>query len=287
MPLVQDRPHEAPASHTAPERGLVDLRWPDPQQGVIEEARRRQERRRTRLAIASVAATLLIALLWALMEDPRATPAHRGAAGRAPVANPNGARAPGFNVRLAPGLEVGRAHWQVFYEEHGAQMGAVTTAPPVGSDVYLAFDGGSADGSRWTTRVVTTSEVAAILVEGRTRVPTVPLRGLPYAYRAARISTPVELTASSVVPLDAGGHPLLARPRSRDPIQARVRSWRYPGRAPAGSCGLRSSPLPALTAQGGSVATAIRPYPATAGAGGGGGGGRLVGRAFLPCLSVA
>ena len=294
MPAVQDRPRQASAPD-APEHDLLYAPWPDPQQGVIEEARRRQRRRRTRLAVAAVIGLPLIAVVGALIEGSRAN-LHPGVAAHSSAASARAAGAPAFSVRLAPVLEVGRAGWQVFYEEGGAQVGSTATGIAVRSDAYLLQEGSTGGSHLWTTRIITTPNVASILTEGRTRVPTVPLPGLPYGYRAARILTPVESTLNpvapdgdprpgskiprSLVPLEAEGRPIGSEPQRETPPQAIVRPWGYPGRTPGGSCGLRASPMPGLTAQGGRVATAIRPYAAAAG------GQQTVGHAFLPCVSV-
>lgn len=136
-----------------------------------------------------------------------------------------------------------------------------------------------------TTVAVTTPQVAAILVDGNSRVPTIPLPGLPYGLRGARIVTANESCASSgrlphhptgptLVALDSQGQPI-AQKNQRMPPQARVRPWRYPGRPPHGSCGLQTTGLPGISASGGEVASAIRPFP-----------GRLVGHAFLPCIET-
>ncbi len=280
-----------------PERDLLYAPWPNPQQGVIEEARRRQRRRRRRLAIAAVIAMSPIAVVGALIGGSQTNPADPGVAAHNSSASARAASAMAFKVRLAPVLEVGRAGWQVFYEEAGALVAGDASGAAVSSDAYLSDEGGSRGGSHlWITRIVTTPNVAAILIDGRTRVPTVPLPKLPYGYRAARIVTPIESTETSVapegdpipgdmgprslVPLDAEGQPIDSKPQRETPLQAMVRSWNHPGRTPEGSCGLRASPMPGLTARGGQVATAIRPYAAVAG------GQQIVGHAFLPCVSV-
>lgn len=302
MPAVKDRPQQ-PSEALQEEWTLDPLEhellyapWPDPQQGVIEEARRRQQRRRTRLRSVVVLAAALIAVVSALIEFSGAKSAHTGTAGRTSTTGAKAVRTPGFSVRLAPMLEVGRTGWQVFEEEAGEQVGGTGTGPAVSEDAYLAEEGDSSSRSRfWTTRLITTRNVAAVLVEGKTRVPTVRLLGLPYGYRAARVLTPMQSTETTVppggdlrpsgegphslVPLDAEGRPIGFKQEQRTPLQAVVRSWKYPEGTPEGSCGLRASPMPGLTAQGGQVATAIQPYSAVIDR-------RIVGHAFLPCASV-
>jgi hypothetical protein len=304
MPAVKDRPRQASESSQQSwdldplERDLLYAPWPDPQQGVIEEARRRQQRRRARGRSAVVIAAALIAVVSALIEFSGAKPAHTGMSGRGLATTTKAVRSPGFNVRLTPTLEVGRTGWQVFYEEAGKQLGSTSSGPTVSQDAYLTDEGESSGRSRlWTTRLITAPDVAAVLIEGETRVPTVPLPGLPYGYRAARILTPIESTETtavsdggprpsgegprSLVPLEAQGRPIGFKQEQRTPLQAVVRSWQYPGRTQDGSCGLRANPMPGLTVHGGQTATAIRPYSAVIGH------RQIVGHAFLPCASVA
>jgi hypothetical protein len=261
---------------------------------VIEEARRRQRQRRTRLAIAATITVGLVALVFALIETSGATSAHTGVGGHGSAANLTASGTSAFDVRFAPRLEVGQAGWQLFFEEHGAQTGGQGNGPALSSDPIVAGDSHSVGGShRWTTILLTTSDVAAILLDGKTRVPTIPLPGLPYGYRAAHIVTAIAPAEerippglgrpqgpSSLVPLDGQGQPIHYKPNSLSPFQGRVRSWEYPAQTPASSCGLRASPLPGLTAQGGQALSAIRPYPAKLI------GGQIVGHAFLPCVSV-
>ncbi len=267
--------------------------WADPQQGVIEEARRRQHQRRTRFVIAAAIAAGLLGLAWVLIEASHAVPVRTG--GHGSPASPAASGASAFNVRLAPGVEVGQAGWQLFFEEHGAQTGGQGNGPALSSDPIVADGGSGAGGShRWTTILVTTPNAAAILLDGKTRVPTIPLPGLPYGYRAAHIVTAIAPAderippglgrrpqgPASLVPLDAQGQPIHYKSNNLSPFQGRVRAWEYPARTPEGSCGLRASPLRGLTARGGKALSAVRPYPANLI------GGQIVGHAFLPCVSV-
>jgi hypothetical protein len=294
MSLVQDPLR--PASASAPEHGPEHRpAWLDPQQGVIEEARRRQHQRRTRLVIAAAITVGLLGLAWVLIGTSHAVPARTGTGGRGSAAGLAASGASAFNVRLAPGVEVGQAGWQLFFEEHGAQTGGQGNGPALSSDPIIAGGGSGVGGShRWTTILVTTPNVAAILLDGKTRVPTIPLPGLPFGYRAAHIVTEVAPAEerippglgrrpqgpASLVPLDARGQPIHYKPNNLTPVQGRVRAWEYPARTPEGSCGLRASPLPGLTARGGKALSAVTPYPANRV------GGQIVGHAFLPCVSV-
>ena len=245
--------------------------------------------------IAAAIAAGLLALAWALIEASHATSARAGTGGHGPAARLAASDPPAFNVRLAPRVEVGQTGWQLFFEEHGRQTGGQGNGPALRSDPIIAGGGQSASGShRWTTILVTTPNVAAILVDGKTRVATIPLPGLPYGYRAAHIVTPVApaeeripqglgrqpQSPASLVPLDARGQPIHYKPNNLTPFQGKVRGWEYPARTPQGACGLRASPLPGLTARGGTALSAVRPYPASLI------GGQIVGHAFLPCVSV-
>lgn len=108
---------------------------------------------------------------------------------------------------------------------------------------------GSAGSHHEVTAAVTTPQVAAILVDGKCRVPTVALPGLPRGLRAARILIPVEEPARrlpgrrlprhpagpSLVALDGSGHPIT--PGAPSYVrQATVRSWRYPNPSAQGHC---------------------------------------------------
>lgn len=293
MSPVQDpsRPDSAAAPKHAPTQ---QSGWLDPQQGVIEDARRRQRQRRIRLVIATAITGGLLGLGWVLIEASHATSARAGTGGHGPPVRLAASGAPVFNVRFAPALEVGHAGWQLFFEEHGAQTGGQGDGPALSSDPMIADGGHSAGGShRSTTILVTTPNVAAILLDGKTRVPTIALPGLPYGYRAARIVTAVapaeeripqglgrQPQGPSLVPLDAQGRPILSKPNNLTPVQGKVRAWEYPAPTPEGSCGLRASTLPGLTARGGKALSAVRAYPANLV------GGQIVGGAFLPCVSV-
>ena len=243
-----------------------------PDQGVIEEARRRQRRRRIRIVLASVIAAAFVGVIaWALSGGAlHAGPAHAGRANRAQAVNASDRRAQAFDIRLVPMLTVGRAGWCTVIEENGVTGGSACGGVPTPSRPFLQIYGWGGGGSHYETAApVVDPQVTAILVDGRRRVATVPLPGLPYGLRGARIVTP---TDSTLLALDEHAHQI-AQHWMNTPLQATVRSWRYPGRPPQGSCQLRAVGLPGLSARGGQVASAIRPFP-----------GQLVGHAFLPCV---
>jgi hypothetical protein len=278
MALVTSDP-PLPAGSTSPA---------GPEQGVIEEARRRQRQRYTRTAIRGlIGAALIGAIIWALGGGAsHASTAHAGAGPRARVLYASDPHTPAFNERLYPYLmEVGRAGWCTVIEENGITGGSACGGVANPSNPFVMVQSSSVGGShRSTTTVVAIPQVVTILVNGRRRVRTVPLPGLPYGLRGARIVTPVHEPVGSLppqpmsptlVPLNAQGHPIPQRRYANMPLQATVRSWHYPSRAPQGSCRLHVSGLPGLATRGGEVASAIRPFP-----------GQLVGHAFLPCIST-
>jgi hypothetical protein len=242
-----------------------------PQQGVIEDARRRQRLRRRWTAAAIVlAAGLIGGVAWASGGGAtRSRPERAGSAAGAAVTE--NARLPAFNIRLVPMLDfVGTAGWCEVIEEHGSTGGSACGSLPSHFQPFLQISGsGEARSPQETQVAVTDARVVAILVEGR-RVPTTLLPGLPYGLRGARIVTRV---GSTLVALDAHGHPL-AQVWSQPARQAAVQRWHQPQRPPTGICRLQAGGLPGLNVRGGIVATSIRPFP-----------GRLTGHAFLPCAA--
>ena len=179
-----------------------------PDQGVIEEARRRQRLRRIRIALLTVIAAAILG--WALSGGAsHATFTHVGAAGRAPAVNAGDPQGPAFDVRLVPMLTVGQAGWCVVIEEKRVTGGSACGGVPTPSRPFLQVYGESEGGSRFSTTVaVTIPQAASILIDGRRRVPTEPLPALPYGLRAARIVTPIKNPAPTLVPLDAQGNPI-------------------------------------------------------------------------------
>jgi hypothetical protein len=273
--------HEPTEAQTAP--GAIG-----PEQGVIEEARRRQHRRRVRAAAIAVFTVVFIAALaWAIVGGSHASPPPRGAPDAASAFLASDSQAASFNVRLYPYLTVGQAGWCTAIEEHGRTGTSACGALATPSVPLVMVQGFGECSARYSTTVaVTIPQVAAILIDGHTRVPTMPLPGLPYGLRGARIVTanesctrsgrlPGNPSGPTLTPLDAQGQ-ALAQPRlTSTPSQATVRSWSSPSRAPRGACSLSASGLTGLSARSGQVASAIRPFP-----------GQIVGHAFLPCIAT-
>jgi hypothetical protein len=271
--LLSDKPtSDAPASLPV---GL--------DQGVIEEARRRQRTRRVRAALGVLLAAAGIAgLVWALTAGGQpASSRQAGRPGATGVARSRAA-APGFNMRLSPALDGGQYGWCVGVEEGAGGIGSGTCAamPVTSAPVAMEMSSASLKKHQQSILLLTIPRVAAVLVNGRRRVPTVTLPGLPYGLRAARIVLPVRVTTTpagrhvlplppepAVVALDAQGRPLPNR-SVRGPDERPDASGRGP-------CALHSGGLPGLAAQWSHVASAIEPYPGT-----------VVGRAFFSCIDT-
>lgn len=255
-----------------------------PSQGVIEQARRKQRARRLRFAAVGVlAAGMLVGALAAFGgRDAR----HDTAARRPAAAAPPRVSSAGFAVRLSPVLDGGQYGWCVAVQTEprsGIAGGACGMTPTTGTPIAMRLSEGSIRTHTQTTTLVTTPQVAAVLVDGGERIPTVALPGLPYGLRAVRFTQKLAPTASgtrprryphpaepTIVPLDARGRAIPEHPPQRSTQPA------LPGVTHSGGpCALRASGMKGLSAQWSHVASAIAPYP-----------GALVGRAFFSCVDV-
>jgi hypothetical protein len=133
---------------------------------------------------------------------------------------------------------------------------------------------------------LTTSEVAAVAVEGGTPISTATNGTLPDRLRAVAVellwgkAQPAggsEQACRRLTPLDASGQPIRARGRRWPALSLPVpnRRWIEPAHSPRGVCELKDSELPAATnAFQGEVATRIKPEHG------------LLGRPLLSCAST-
>lgn len=257
-----------------------------PDQGVIEEARRRQRSRRLRVSLA-----LLLALTGAGISIAATTGGTTPA--QAPMHLPPEPPPPPGRylrsisqpvVRISPNLEGGQAGWCVtVLEKSGGGTGTCGPLPTFGHPLLAGDSGWTHGDNDITTTEIVGPRVAYFLVNGTRRVATRALPGLPYGLRVAIVHTPLHgsmdraLAALStkppaMIPLDSQSKPIK---ESRDYGPVWFRDWNPPATPLKGPCQLRVSGLKGVTAEWGQVATAIRPYPQ-----------QIVGRGFLSCVDT-
>jgi hypothetical protein len=163
--------------------------------------------------------------------------------------------------------------------------GGCGTTPVASTPLAMQLSGASASAREEGIVVLTTPQVAAILVNGHRRVPTVTLPGLPYGLRAARVSIPLRITTladgrrgiaslpqPTLTPLDARGRAIPHGVQRESPTFSRSTPRSASGDGP---CSLRATGIPGLKAQWSHVAVAIRSFP-----------GKLVGRSFFSCVDT-
>jgi hypothetical protein len=260
-----------------------------PDQGVIEEARRRQRLRRVRIALGGLLAMVgLGALAWGLGgSGPFAHSRRTRGPGGVDGASRGALGAAGFDVRLSPALDGGQYGWCVGVEEHPGVIagGGCSTAPVAATPLAMQLSGSSASSRQEVIVVLATPQVAAVLVNGRRRVRTFTLPGLPYGLRAARVAIPLRiktypsgrrgiasLPEPKLAALDASGRVI----PNRAGHEVRTLSRSTPlHRSAVGPCRLQTAGLPGLAAQWSHVAAAIRPFP-----------GKLIGRSFFSCIDT-
>ena len=258
-----------------------------PEQGVIEEARRRQRLRRGRATLGGLAVIAGIAGVGLVLSAGGSSAGRRHSARleRAGIAYSRAAKRSRFDVRLSPVLTGGSYGWCVAVKEKGDTFaeadGECGTAPVVSRPLATELTIGSAKSDRESIVVLSTPRVAAVEVNGRRRVATVAPAGLPYGLRVARIVIPLPRRAGSLgvkssftslrspklAALNARGQ-VIPDTVVREPAGIVNRSGRGP-------CALHAAGVPGLAAQWSHLAGAIRPFP-----------GKLVGRAFFSCIDT-
>jgi hypothetical protein len=263
----------------APEPGLVG-----PEQGVIEEARRRRRARRARLsAVALLTLAGIGALVWAV--SGQGAPVERGAVAHATVRAGASRRIAdaGFAIRLSPALDGGQYGWCVGLEEpgfSGIAGGGCATVPAESSPLSMVFTSADARTRTESIVVLATPRVAAVRIGADRTIATTGLPGLPFGLRAARIVVPFPGRRAagggivfpapaepSLTPLDWAGRPIAGAPMRP--------SAQTPALAANGPCALKAAGLPGLAARWSHVASEIVPYR-----------GALVGRAFFSCIDT-
>lgn len=283
--LLSDKPSsEAPANAPV-----------GPDQGVIEEARRRQRSRRLRVSLAALLTLAGAGILVAAStggRTPKAAPLHLPAEPSPLSARHAGPSSQPISVSLSPNLEGGQAGWCVtIFEKNGAATGTCGPLPTFNHPLLVGTSGWTRGESNTTTIEITAPRVAYFLVNGTRRVATKTLPGLPYGLRVVIIHTPrhgrrgplrgspdrlaaiaFKLKPPTIVPLDALGKPIA---ESHDYGAVWFRDWNRPAAPLKGPCQLHVSGFGGVAAEWGQVATAIRPYPAP-----------IIGRGFLSCIDT-
>ncbi len=227
-------------------------------------------------------------LLWGLGgSGPSAHPAHARGPGGVGGAIKGALGPAGFGVHLSPALDGGQYGWCVGVEERPRLIayGSCGTTPQASMPLAAELTGASADAKEEGIVLLTTPQVRTILVNGRRRVPTLTLPGLPYGLRAARVLTRLRiktypdgrrgiasLPEPKIEALDARGRVIPNSILHEVPTFSRSAPR---GVSASGPCRLRAVGLAGLAAQWSHVAAAIRPFP-----------GELVGRGFFSCIDT-
>ncbi len=264
MTLLADRPAEAP------------------QQGVIEEARRRNRERRLRWAAVVLALASLTALAAALTfagGEARAPEAklHLPAEASGVAARDPGRTANAIAVAVSPNLNGAEAGWCIHVILRGVITGGCAPLPTPTTLVL-------SDGTSWgageredTTVALTAPQVRSVEFSDRRRRPALPAAGLPYGMRVAVLRTPHDPSLStlirSVAVFDAAGRRMAEHRVTGSGLQWRI--WNPPAPPADGACRLRVSGSFPVRTEWGQVAASVHSYPAA-----------IAGRGFLSCIDT-
>jgi hypothetical protein len=192
-------------------------------------------------------------------------------------------------VLLLPRITGGEGGWCLTLNP-----GVCPTANPVRrfhAPIVAEIWGGQSPPPVSTGFVVTTSEVAAVSIDGGRAIPThaeviLPdhLRAVVVEFRGGRlrhvsgfnVEVPsVSLGSLRFTPLDLKGQTITQATEPRAPLAFYIpgRGWSRPGSVPRGVCGVEASHLAGLVASAGFVLTRIKPHTG------------LIGRPFVSCAS--
>ncbi len=279
-PAPRERRGDTPPSPSP--QGRDSLGSPAPQQGVIEEARRRKRERRLRwaavvLALASLAA-LAVSLTFAggrarAPEAPLHLPAEATGTGFAHLDGAKGS----VPVRVSPNLNGAEAGWCVDVFLRGVVTGGCAPLPTATTLVLSDSTSWGAGEREDTTVALTAPRVRSVEFSDGRRRPALPAAGLPYGMRVAVLRTPHDPRLSTVIRsvavFDAAGRRLIEHRVAGSGLQWRI--WNPPAPPADGACRLRvSGSFPART-EWGQVAASVHPYPAA-----------IAGRGFLSCIDT-
>lgn len=196
--------------------------------------------------------------------------------------------APGGHVSLVPVLGSVGAGWCIAAGvrsgtkgSSGCGWGARTSTGPI-----FAEGGCQENETRTFVFVLTTSEVAAVAVDGGAPIATFSNATLPDGLRAAAVELlgheaqpkpGVRIGCPRLTPLDASGRPILRKGRPGAPLFVRLprRDWEAPQHPARGACEITVAGLPPGTVSAeGEVASRIRAVRG------------LLGHAFLTCATT-
>ena len=260
-----------------------DTPAPAPEQGVIEEAKRRRRLRHARASAAALAGLAVIGLIsWASAAGDSSGSGAAGSASRGRGATPSVLQGGRFGIRLSPALDGGQYGWCVGVEEPGSAGiagGGCSATPSQAQPLSMVLSSSNATTRSETIVALTAPSVAKVLV-GKRPVATESLPGLPYGLRAVRVVLPLlaKRTPSgrvvyemppepSLVALDSAGQPL-----HQSTLGSRPEGGALTHRGP---CGIASNGVTGLAAQWSHVAARIQPF-----------GGGLIGSAFFSCIDT-
>jgi hypothetical protein len=194
--------------------------------------------------------------------------------------------APDSHVFLVPDLDRGHAGWCMATSTRSAGGGGDGCSAPNTSTGPVFAAGCDGDGETSTDLyALTTSEVAAVSVDGGTPVSTSANPTLPDGLRAVAVEL-FERTeprpdhfvpCATVTPLGANGMPIRRRGVRGAPLEVRLptSSWEPPAHSSRGACHLDASELPHGTAvYDGEVTSGITPLRG------------LLGKALLSCAQT-
>jgi len=256
---------------------------PEPEQGVIEEARRREHSRRLRSASAALATLAALGALAAAgifagrgpsaPEGPLHLPAEQALS---PAAAPHAAHS-SVVVRVSPNLNGAEAGWCVRVILRAVITGGCAPLPTTTTPLL-------SDGTSWgyrerddTTVALTASEVRSVEFSDGHRAPAVPAPDLPYGMRIAVLRTPhshsLRTLIKSVAVFDATGRRIPERRVWGSGLAWRI--WNPPAQPAKGACRLQLTGGYHANTEWGQVAAALRPYP-----------GAIAGRGLLSCIDT-
>jgi hypothetical protein len=233
-----------------------------------------------------LAATVTIGVVCALASASCGGLAGEASAGRASAARDGDAPAERTVVLLIPETNAGAVGWcLVNLSQTAAGCSATRSRLPIVAETWR----GPGSERSIVGYAVTTSEVAAVIVQGGKPTPTYAEADLPAGLRAAAVELHGEYSSRKdgyprFMPLDAADRPIsqytaekTVPPQLSGPLMSEVatRTVVNPARPTSGVCQIKVGTLAGLSVGGGSVITDVRSYRG------------LIGQGFVTCASTS